>query len=165
MASGRETSTLGGDGGNYTVTFSSDGRTLASGSVNGTVKLWDVASGREFRTFSGSPFSVAFSPDARILASSGSTLDDHTVKLWDLPSGRELHTLSGHSDRVYSVAFSADGHTLASGSFRSIKLWDVDSGQELRTFSGDFGAVNSLAFSPDGRILGGRTNSVGQWLP
>jgi WD40 repeat protein len=171
VASGRETSTLGGDGGNYTVTFSSDGRTLASGSVNGTVKLWDVASGREFRTFSGSPFSVAFSPDARILASSGSTLDDHTVKLWDLPSGRELHTLSGHSDRVYSVAFSPDGHTLASGSFRSIKLWDVDSGQELRTFSGDFGAVDSLAFSPDGRILGGRTtrwdngyhNDVGLW--
>ena len=151
--------------GNYTVTFSSDGRTLASGSVNGTVKLWDMASGREFRTFSGSPFSVAFSPDVRILASSGSTLDDHTVKLWDLPSGRELHTLSGHSDRVYSVAFSSDGHTVASGSFRSIKLWDADSGRELRTFSGDFGGVELDRVLAGRAHTGGRHKSMGQWIP
>ena len=68
------------------VAFSSDGRTMASGSMDHTIKLWDLASGRELRTLAGHPravASVAFSPDGRTLAS-GSW--DHTIKLWDVAS-------------------------------------------------------------------------------
>jgi len=149
------------------VAFSPDGRILASGSEDHSVKLWDLASGRELRTVSGHSeevTSVAFSPDGRILAS-GSR--DKTVKFWDVESGRELRTLS--DSFVNSVAFSPDGRILASGGYdKTIKLWDVASGHVLRTLSGHsdlLDPVNSVAFSKDGRFLasGGDDHSVKLW--
>ena len=148
------------------VAFSPDGHLLATGSLDNTIKIWDVASGREIRTLNGHSSgvrSVAFSPDGRSLAS-GSY--DTTVKLWDVTSGRELRTFSGHSDRINSVAFSPDGRVLASGSKdRTIKLWDVASGRALRVFSGHSAAVISVAFSPDGKVLasGSEDKTIKLW--
>ncbi|MFN8004069.1 MAG: hypothetical protein U0X75_24005 [Acidobacteriota bacterium] len=99
----------------YSVSYSPDGRTLASGSSDGTVKLWDVASGAEKVTLKGHAgfvLSVSYSPDGRTLASGSS---DKTVKLWDVASGAEKVTLKGHALSVWSVSFSPDGRTLASG--------------------------------------------------
>ena len=127
---------------------------LASGSADATVRLWDVASGREIRTLSGHTavvHSVAFSPDGKLLASGSA---DTTVRLWDVASAREIRTLSGHTNVVTSIVFSPDSNLLASGGYdNTIKLWDVAAGRELRTLSGHRNWVGSVAFSPDGALL------------
>jgi WD40 repeat protein len=136
------------------IAYSPDGRQIISGSQDRTIKLWDVVTGREIRTFSGhtnSVVSVAFSPDGRQIVS-GSF--DRTIKLWDVVTGREISTFSGHSHLVYSVAFSPDGRQIVSGSFdRTIKLWDLATSREIRTFTGHSDGVAAVAFSPDGRQI------------
>jgi WD40 repeat protein len=150
----------------WSVAFSPDGRRLASGSWDNTIKLWDVETGQEVRTLrghTGGVWSMAFSPDGRLLAS-GSV--GGTVKLWDVgvatkdfSSPPEVRTLRGHSGGVLSVAFSPDGRLLASNSvyytkttfYSAVELWNVETGQKVRTLSG--APVGSVAFSPDGRLL------------
>ena len=133
--------------------MSNDGRLALSGSLDHTLKLWEVESGRELRTFKGHLFgvsAVAFSPDG-LLALSGSM--DATLKLWDVNSGREIRTFKGHSEWVRAVAFSNDGLLALSGSSdNTLKLWDVNSGREIRTFKGHANSVVAISFSLNGRI-------------
>jgi WD40 repeat protein len=136
------------------VSFSSDGKTLATGSGDKTIKLWNVATGKEIHTLQGhkkSVFSVSFSPDGETLATGSG---DKTIKLWNVATGKEIRTLQGHQSVVLSVSFSPDGETLATGSSdKTIKLWNVAAGKEIRIFQGHKGSVSSVSFSPDGKTL------------
>jgi len=136
------------------VSFSPDGKILASGSLDQTVKLWDVATGNLLRTLAGHTgevLSVAFSPDGKSLASGGA---DKTIKFWDVATGREQKLLVGHRTRVTSLAFSSDGKLLASGGQDStVKVWEVTSGRTLETLAGHLDKVTSLSFSPDNKTL------------
>ncbi len=152
------------------LAFAPDGNTLASGSWEGTIKLWRASDGKLLKTLTGhsiSVYSVAFSPDGKILAS-GSR--DKTIRLWRVSpstsSEQALKTLTGHSEWVESVAFSPDGQVLASGSKdMTIKLWRVSGGKLLKTLKGHSGAVWSVAFAPDGQTLasGSGDNTVKLW--
>jgi WD40 repeat protein len=111
-----------------TVAFSPDGKRLATGGENNTVKLWDVATGREMQTLpghSGDVYAVAFSPDVegRWLASAG---EDCTVMVWDSRTGMPVRTFRGHTGVVTSLAFTADGLRLVSGSRdHRVNVWDL----------------------------------------
>jgi len=148
------------------VSLSPDGKTLASGSLDNTIKLWDVTTGKEIRTLKGhskAVVSVSLSPDGKTLAS-GSY--DKTIKLWDVTTGKEIRTIKGHSKSVRSVSFSPDGKTLASGSWdNTIKLWDVTTGKEIRTIKGHSSGVLSVSFSPDGKTLasGSEDKTIKLW--
>jgi WD40 repeat protein/transcriptional regulator with XRE-family HTH domain len=137
------------------LSFSPDERTLASGSWDGSVKLWEVESGalcwEGWHTRSVN--SVAFAPDGHLLASGG---NDVGVRLWDPRSGTMLQTLP-HPHPVYAVAWSPDGHWLASGDFNGgIRLWDMQQTPpvvRVEILSAHNNWVPGLAFAPDGKTL------------
>src|SRR6202158_1826456 len=148
----------------FAVAFSPDGKLIASGGDDYTIKLWDVSTGAELgslRGHSGRVNSVVFSPDGQLLASGS---DDTTIKLWDIKTGVALRSLEGHPNHVLSVAFSPDGKRLATAGDMDVdqetanlrnmvKLWDVRTGAQLHTFDGHADNVNSIAYSPNGRAI------------
>jgi WD40 repeat protein len=138
--------------------FSSDRRLALLGSADRSVRLMEVASGRELRRFVGhaaSVWSVAFAPDGR-RALSGSL--DGTVRLWDVATGQELRRLDGHAGLVSAIAFTPDGQRALSAGFdHTIIVWNLDSGREVRRIDGWPSVLQSAAIDPDGRraVVGG----------
>jgi WD40 repeat protein len=145
------------------VTFSPDGRWIASGCMSGRILLWDATSGQQVQALAGyrsvyspedslfSPVRIAFSPDSKLLAGGG---QENSVELWEVGSGDHVHALPGHAGSVFAVAFSPDGKWLASGGDdTSIRVWDLATGRGVATLSGHTGRVTALSWSSDGRWL------------
>jgi WD40 repeat protein/uncharacterized caspase-like protein len=147
------------------LAFSADGRLLASGSADKSVKVWEAATGREVQTLAGHAgwvTSLAFSPDGKYLASGGA---DGVIKLWEVAAWREARTLKRHAGKVSSLAFSPDSKWLASaGADKTVKLWKVSSDRERFNLTGHTGAVLAVAFDKSGRLLsGGANKNVKLW--
>ncbi|MEG4070381.1 CHAT domain-containing protein [Microcoleus sp. Pol11C2] len=136
------------------ISFSPNGKLLATASSDHTVKLWDTSTGKEIHTLSGhtdSVNAVRFSPNGKLLATAS---DDKTVKLWDTSTGKQINTLSGHTASVYLVSFSPNGKLLVTGnSENTVKLWDTSTGKQIKTLSGHTDGVNDVSFSPNGKLL------------
>src|SRR5262249_7704538 len=146
---GKAVRTLGNHGRPITdLAFSPDGKFLASAALDGTVKLWGLAEGKELRTLGHPGFvrAVAFSPDGKRVAAAG--WDGGRV--WEADTGKEVKALRGFWG--WAVAFSPDFKWLAAGGLDGrLTLWRTEDWSEGPTLRGHLGTVYALAFSPDGK--------------
>ena len=167
-------------GGGDVISFSPDGRILASGGSGagwGSIRFYDVITGEHLRTIddertaerndqlnlrigtstqhrgiSGSVRSLSFSPDSKTLASG---LSDGTIRIWEAHTDELLRTFMGHVSGVENVSFHPDGKMLASSGRLdgTIRIWNADTGEQLHTLTGHTGWIHSISFRPDGKTL------------
>jgi WD40 repeat protein len=148
------------------VAISPDGKYVLSGSANGTVRYWDLKTGKTIEILYAHTdvvTSVAISPDGKY-ALSGS--DDKTLRYWDLKTGKTLKILKGHTDYVWSVAISPDGKYALSGSWdRTLRYWNLSTGKTIKILKGHTDYVWSVAISPDGKyaLSGSRDKTLRYW--
>ena len=153
------------------LSFSPDGALIAASMSDGSVGVWETATGAERHRLQGHELvatDVEFSPDGQMLASSSG---DKTIRLWDVASGETVRVLEGHIGYVMKIDFNHDGTKLASSAAdetptgagddaedRKVRIWDVASGETALVIDPDSGYVRDVEFSPDGRRV-----ALGAW--
>ena len=148
------------------VSWSPDGKTLASCSLDHTIRLWDVETrraARELKGHTGRVEAVAWSPDGRWLCS-GSW--DDTVRLWDAKTGEPIRRLTGHKGIVRSLAWSPDGgHVVSGADDQTVRAWDPQTGRQEYVLEGHTAYVISVSFLDAGRLLAslGRNGALIIW--
>ena len=148
------------------VCITPNGKLVASGSVDKTVKVWEARTGALKHTLdkhTGAVTSVALTPDGNTLVSGS---QDKTVRIWDLDKRLSIHTLFGHTEPVRSVAISNDGLTVVSGSEdNTIRMWNSISGKLIREFQGHTETVKAVSISSDGKVIasGSKDKTVRIW--
>ena len=138
------------------IAFSADGRTLASGSLDETIILWDVADGSKLATLPSHELGcLAISPDGHTLTYVGS---DHAVIFWDIASRKMMNYHIPLRGKKTSLAYSADGRSLALACDRSIFIWDITAGSMRDSYIEKVGGVNRIAISSNERYF-----ATGDW--
>lgn len=158
------------DNGTYSVVFSRNGKQVYTGNGDGTISEWNTSSGEEtdvWKAHSDAVMALAFSPDYRLLASTGNY--EATQKVWDVATKREVQSFAeknteGLTENSHVVAFSPNGKLLASSvaafsntqqkyAYVRTYVWNVETGEKLFTFEGQKFDVGGLIFTPDNRYL------------
>lgn len=159
--------TLTGDSNiDNSVAIAPDGKTLASGGGDGTIRLWDLKTGELRKTFKGhksAVYGIYLSPDGQTLASGSA---DESIKLWNLQTGELIHTLSGRSKEISAITMTPDSHTLVSGDrVGNIEFWNLKTGERLNSFAAHEILVTSLAMTPDGQtvVSSSQDNTIKLW--
>ncbi|MGD1711830.1 WD40 repeat domain-containing protein, partial [Dapis sp. BLCC M172] len=153
---GKQLATLNHQGEVIAVTFSHNGKTIATASNDNTARLWNTKTGKQLATLNhqGEVIAVAFSRKRNLVATASA---DKTARLWDANTGKQLATLL-HQGTVRSVAFSQNGRTIATGSAdNTARLWDTNTGQQVATLNHQ-GEVRAVAFSQNGNIIATASN-------
>lgn len=136
------------------IAFSADGKRLAAGDNDKTIKVWNPASGQVEATLTGHAgdiHAVVFAPDSNTLISAGK---DRTIRVWDVTAAKETAKLQGHDDEINELALSSDGKLLASGSKdKTVRLWELPGGKPIATITDAVGEAAALALTPDGKTL------------
>ncbi len=141
------------------ISFSPDGKIMASGSYDTTIRLWSLLwslpAGRYKKTLKGhrkSINSMAFSADGKLLASASR---DNTTRVWDVETGKHKKTFKGHKDDVMHIALSPDGKTLASwGLDYILNVWDVETGKLKKSITEHIAPIGDMSLSSVGPELG-----------
>ena len=149
----------------WIVSMSPDGRYIASSGMDQVVKIWDIQTGNCIQTLTGKGRAIAFHPDSNLLALVD--LDRTTIILWDIHQERVVSQFIGHTETIWSMHFSYDGHTLVSGGEdKSVRFWNLKTEEShllLHDHAG--GWIWSIAFSPDDQTLavGDESGTITVW--